>query len=163
MGISKGLLFKEFKYEDIIVLQNKVTDFGVEDVNLSAPLSKNIILKTPIMSAPMDTVTESSMAIAMALEGGIGVIHYNMPIEKQAEEAEKVKRFASGFVEEPIVASPDMSIEEIENIFQKFNIGHLPILENNRIVGIVTRKDIIKSLGLNIDEQQIISQNIKSI
>jgi IMP dehydrogenase len=145
MGISKGLLFKEFKYEDIIVLQNKLTDFGVEDVDLTAHLSKNIILKTPIMSAPMDTVTESNMAIAMALEGGIGVIHYNMSVERQAEEAEKVKRFESGFIEDPIAASPDMRIEEIAEIRKETHISTIPVTEDGnphgKLVGIMHKDD----------------------
>jgi IMP dehydrogenase len=145
MGISKGLLFKEFKYEDIIVLQNKLTDFGVEDVDLTTQLSKNITLKAPIMSAPMDTVTESNMAIAMALQGGIGVIHYNMSVERQAEEAKKVKRFESGFIEESIVASPDTSIEEIAKIRKETHISTIPVTydgnPHGKLAGIIHKDD----------------------
>lgn len=145
MGISKGLFFKEFKYEDIIVLQNKLTDFGVDDVNLTGQFSKHIALKAPIMSAPMDTVTESNMAIAMALQGGIGVIHYNMSVEKQAEEAKKVKRFESGFIEEPIVAFPDTDIEEIAKIRKETHVSTIPVTDDGKphgkLVGIIHKDD----------------------
>ncbi|MFA5084454.1 MAG: IMP dehydrogenase [Candidatus Paceibacterota bacterium] len=153
--ISNCLKFKEeFNYGDIVALQNRLTDFGVEDVDLTAKLSKNIDIKIPIISSPMDTVTKADMAIAMALQGGIGVIHYNMSPEKQAEEAEKVKRFNSGFIENPIVASPETLIREIAKIRNEKGISTIPITEDGKphgkLKGIITKNDYSMHLHSNM-------------
>jgi len=102
---------KEFWYKDITLIPNRLPDFERDEVDLTTNFTKNIILKTPFVSSPMDTVTEAKMAILAALFGGIGVIHYNFStIEEQIKEVEKVKRFQAGFVHNPVVLSPHDTI-----------------------------------------------------
>lgn len=138
---------KEFWYKDITLILNRLPDFERNEVDLTANFTKKIILKTPFVSSPMDTVTEAKMAILMALIGGIGVIHYNFPtINEQIEEVEKVKRFEAGFVYCPIVLSPQNTIKDIHDVNDKYGFFSVPITEdgtlNSKLVGIVTRRDI---------------------
>jgi IMP dehydrogenase len=124
------------------------------DVILSTNLTKNIQLQTPILSAAMDTVTESQMAITLAGEGGIGIIHKNMSIEEQAKQIRFVKKYESGIVNDPVTASPTMSIAEINMITKKYNISGVPIVDNNKLVGIVTNRDLrfVDNLDLKVSE-----------
>ncbi|CAE6944404.1 impdh, partial [Symbiodinium sp. CCMP2456] len=104
-----------YTYDDLICLPGHI-NFGVHDVALGSRFSKKIALRTPIVSSPMDTVTESNMAIAMALEGGIGVIHTNLPVETQAAEVARVKKFKAGFILEPRCVPPTMTLEELDKL-----------------------------------------------
>ncbi|MDB9716902.1 IMP dehydrogenase, partial [Methylophilaceae bacterium] len=113
-----------------------------KDVSLQTQLTKNISLNIPLVSAAMDTVTESNLAIALAEEGGLGVIHKNMTPERQAEHVSKVKRFESGVVNDPITVSPDMTVDEVIQITKKHKISGLPVIESGKIVGIVTNRDL---------------------
>lgn len=138
---------KEFWYKDITLIPNRLPDFERDEVDLTTNFTKNIILKTPFVSAPMDTVTEAEMAILVALMGGIGVIHYNFStIDEQIEEVEKVKRFQAGFVFSPVVLSPQNTIKDVYNINEKYGFFSTPITEdgtlNSKLVGIVTRRDV---------------------
>lgn len=138
---------KEFWYKDITLIPNRLPDFERDEVDLTTNFTKRIVLKTPFVSSPMDTVTESKMAILIALFGGIGVIHYNfLTIDEQIREAEKVKRFMAGFVFNPIVLSPKNKIKDVFNINEKFGFFSIPITEkgtlDSKLVGIVTRRDI---------------------
>jgi len=138
---------KEFWYKDITLVPNRLPDFERDEVDLTTHFTKRIILKTPFVSSPMDTVTESKMAILMALYGGIGVIHYNFStIDEQIEEAKKVKRFMAGFVFNPIVLFPKNIIRDVFNVNEKFGFFSVPITEdgtlNSKLVGIVTHRDI---------------------
>ncbi len=95
------------------------------------------------MSAGMDTVTESKMAIAMAREGGIGIIHKNMSIEEQAKEVDRVKRQENGVITDPIFLSPDHTIQDAENLMSQYRISGVPITDDGKLVGIITNRDII--------------------
>jgi len=136
-NIKDGLTF-----DDVLVLPAK-SDVIPAKVDVSTYLSRNIMLCIPIVSAAMDTVTESKMAITLAQQGGIGIIHRNMSIERQAEEVDKVKRHESGMIVDPITMRPHNKIFEAKEIMKKHKISGLPITDdNNRLVGILTNRDI---------------------
>merc|ERR1719217_620481 len=120
-------------------------DFTVNEVLLETHFTKNIRLKTPVVSSPMDTVTESQMAIGMALQGGIGIIHTNMGIEEQVAEVTKVKKFRSGFIVDPVCVSPQTTVAELERIQQRCGFSAFPVTEDGKmgtkLMGIVTKRD----------------------
>jgi len=132
-------------YDDFIVLPGHI-DFAASDVDLSTYVTRRIPLKTPIVSSPMDTVTESRMAIGLALLGGIGILHYNNSPEDQVDEVRKVKRFENGFITDPVVLGPDDTIAAVDEIHAKHGFSGIPITEdgtrNGRLIGIVTNRDI---------------------
>lgn len=129
---------------DDVLLVPQYSEVLPRDVDLRTRLSKNIELNIPIVSAAMDTVTESAMAIALALEGGIGIIHKNMSIEKQANEIEKVKRFEGGIIQNPVKVKPDDTIKHVEYLMGKYQISGLPVVnDDEKLVGIITRRDIL--------------------
>jgi IMP dehydrogenase len=132
-------------YDDLILLPGHI-DFGVDDVVLETRVSRNIALKAPIVSSPMDTVTESTMAIYLALLGGIGVIHYNNSIEEQVSEVQRVKRFENGFITDPICLAPSATIADVDAIKDRFGFSSIPVTEDgalgSRVVGLVTNRDI---------------------
>ena len=128
-------------FDDVLLVTDHSTVLP-KDVSLQTQLTKNISLNIPLVSAAMDTVTESNLAIALAEEGGLGVIHKNMTPERQAEQVSKVKRFESGVVNDPITVSPDMTVDEVIQITKKHKISGLPVIENGKIVGIVTNRDL---------------------
>ena len=147
-GFSAKELFTQttgWAYNDFIILPGYI-DFNPEDVSLESRLTKNITIKVPMVSSPMDTVTEAEMAIGLALLGGIGIIHYNNPIEKQVEEVKKVKRYENGFITNPMVLSPENTIEDIYSIKAHYGFSGIPITEDghlgSKLVGIVTNRDI---------------------
>ena len=145
---EEGLAF------DDVLLVPQYSEILPTDVILSTNLTKNIQLQTPILSAAMDTVTESQMAITLAGEGGIGIIHKNMSVEEQAKQIRFVKKYESGIVNDPVTASPTMSIAEINMITKKYNISGVPIVDNNKLVGIVTNRDLrfVDNLDLKVSE-----------
>jgi IMP dehydrogenase len=112
------------------------------DIDVSTRLTDRITLNIPLVSAAMDTVTESRTAIAMAQEGGIGIIHRNLPVSTQAAEVEKVKKFESGMISDPITVAPDQKISEAREIMQKYRISGLPVTKRGRLVGILTNRDL---------------------
>ena len=112
------------------------------DVSLATRLTRGITLNIPLVSAAMDTVTEARLAIAIAQEGGLGVIHKNMPPARQAAEVAKVKRFESGVVKDPITISPTMTVRDVLALTRKHRISGLPVVEGGRVVGIVTNRDL---------------------
>ena len=138
-----------YTYNDLILLPNHI-DFSIQDINLNTKITKNISLKIPIISSPMDTVTESRMAIAMALQGGIGFVHYNCSIDEQVNIVKKVKRFENGFITDPIVLNPKHNISYVLDIKNKMNFCGFPVTEDgklgSKLIGILTRRDI-ESIG----------------
>src|SRR5437762_5683325 len=112
------------------------------DVSLKTRLTRSIALNIPLVSAAMDTVTEGRLAIAIAQEGGLGVIHKNMSPAKQAAEVAKVKRFESGVVKDPITIPPTMSVREVVELTRRHRFSGLPVLDGKRVVGIVTNRDL---------------------
>jgi IMP dehydrogenase len=134
-----------YAYNDFIILPGFI-DFAPDDVSLETNLTRNIKLKSPLVSSPMDTVTESEMAIALALWGGIGIVHYNNTIEQQADLVSRVKRYENGFINKPMVLSPQHKISDIDMIKARYNFSGIPITENgklnSKLVGIVTNRDI---------------------
>ena len=145
--LHKDLINKEFWYKDITLIPNRLPDFERDEVDLTTHFTKKIILKTPFVSSPMDTVTGAEMAILMALYGGIGVIHYNFPtIDEQIEEVKKVKRFEVGFVCNPLVLSPQNTIKDVYGINDKYGFFSVPITEdgtlNSKLLGIVIHRDV---------------------
>ena len=142
------LIEQALTFDDILLVPAHSTVLPKE-VSLTTQLTQNITLNIPLLSAAMDTVTESELAIAMAEEGGIGIIHKNMNPQHQAEHVLKVKRFESGVVSNPIVIDPNMSVQEVINLTKKHKISGLPVIENNKVVGIVTNRDLRFEENLN--------------
>ncbi|HPI38226.1 MAG TPA: IMP dehydrogenase, partial [Ignavibacteriaceae bacterium] len=135
--IEEGLTF-----DDVLLIPSKSSVLPRE-VDISTYLTREIKLNIPLISAAMDTVTESSMAIAIAREGGIGFLHKNMSIEQQCDEVDKVKRSESGMILSPVTLQPDQTIGDAINLMKKFSISGIPIVDkNNYLVGILTNRDL---------------------
>ena len=127
---------------DDVLLVPSYSNVIPNQVDVSTHLTKKIRLNIPMMSAGMDTVTEDRMAIAMARQGGIGVIHKNMSIQEQADQVDKVKRSENGVITDPFFLSPDHSLQEAEDLMRKFRISGVPITEGRKLVGIITNRDL---------------------
>ena len=112
------------------------------DVELKTQLTRTITLNIPLLSAAMDTVTEARLAIAIAQEGGIGIIHKNMTIEQQAREVLRVKKYESGVIKDPITVSPDVTVREVIELTRSKNISGVPVVNGEELVGIVTSRDL---------------------
>jgi IMP dehydrogenase len=136
-------------FDDVLLLPAHSTVLP-RDVSLSSQLTRAIELKIPLLSAAMDTVTESRLAITLAQEGGIGIIHKNMTIEQQAAEVQQVKKFESGVIKEPITVSPDTSIREVIDLTRANNISGVPVVDGEDLVGIVTSRD--RRFETNLDK-----------
>ena len=135
------LVEKALTFDDVLLLPAHSVILP-RNVNLTTRLTREISLNIPLVSAAMDTVTEARLAIALAQEGGIGIIHKNMPSESQAAHVANVKRFESGVVKDPITIPPDMTVREVLNLIHKFKISGLPVVEGSKVVGIVTNRDL---------------------
>ena len=135
------VLQKALTFDDVLLVPAHSTVLP-RDVSLTTRLTKNITLNIPLLSAAMDTVTEARLAIAMAQEGGIGIVHKNMPPKAQAAEVAKVKRFESGVVKDPITISPDMTVRNVLALIRQHRISGLPVVDGTKVVGIVTNRDL---------------------
>ncbi|MBK6417692.1 MAG: IMP dehydrogenase [Ignavibacteria bacterium] len=143
--LSEGITF------DDVLLVPRYSETLPRDADTSAFLTRNIKLRIPIISAAMDTVTESSMSIALAREGGLGIIHKNMSIERQAEEVDRVKRSESGMIRKPITMRRENTVRDAQDLMAKYKVSGFPVIDSeNRLVGIVTNRDM--RFALNSDE-----------
>ncbi|MGB5689622.1 MAG: IMP dehydrogenase, partial [Woeseiaceae bacterium] len=133
---------KEALTFDDVLLQPGYSEVLPREVDLSTSVTRDIRLSIPLLSAAMDTVTESRLAIALAQEGGLGVIHKNMSIEEQAHQVLQVKKFESGMVRNPITVSPNMTIREVIELTRSLGISGVPVVDGNETVGIVTHRDL---------------------
>lgn len=142
MSISKKIIARGFTYDDVLLVP-AYSEVLPREVSIETNFTKNIKLNVPIISAAMDTVTESQMAIAMAREGGIGVLHKNMSITKQADEVRKVKRSESGMILDPITATQNQTVGQIREIMATYGIGGIPVVDQEKkLIGIVTNRDL---------------------
>ena len=141
-------------FDDVLLLPD-YSEVLPQDTDLSTKLTRDVDLKIPVVSAAMDTVTESKMSIALAELGGIGIIHKNMPIHDQAKEVTLVKKFESGIVREPITISSEKRVGELVKLTQELKISGMPVVDNDNLVGIVTSRDF-----RNVQNQDEIVANI---
>ncbi len=139
---SKKEIREALTFDDVLLVP-AASDVQPLDVNISTRLTKQITLNIPLLSAAMDTVTEARMAIALAREGGLGIIHRNLSVGGQVEEVRKVKRYESGMVVNPITISPDATLAEAFDLMRKYGISGIPVVEQNRkLAGILTNRDV---------------------
>lgn len=149
MKIDDKILYEGITFDDVLLLPAQSSVLPRE-TDISARLTNEIMLNIPFLSAAMDTVTESAMAIAMAAQGGIGIIHKNLTVEQQAEEVDKVKRSESGMIHNPITLGPEATIYEAEQLMGKYRISGIPIVDsNNKLIGILTNRDLRFEYNLN--------------
>ncbi len=137
----KKTMRKTYTFDDVL-LEPQYSQVLPAKVNLETRITPHLCLKIPILSSAMDTVTESDMAIAMAREGGLGIIHKNLSIEKQATEVSRVKRAESGLITNPHTLSPNDTLAKVQRLREEHRIGGFPVVENGRLVGILTSRDI---------------------
>ena len=137
----KKIVGEAITYDDVLLIPRKSSVLP-RDVDVSTRLSRSITLNIPLLSAAMDTVTESQMAIALAREGGIGIIHKNMSIAAQADEVDKVKRSESGMILDPITLTADKTVGDVLDLMAKFSISGIPIVRDEKLVGILTNRDL---------------------
>lgn len=154
MGLFK--IQKALTFDDVLLVP-KHSLILPRDVSLKTQLTRNISLNIPLLSAAMDTVTEARLAIAMAQEGGIGIIHKNMTIEAQASEVKRVKKFESGMVKDPITVNPNMTVAELLVITEKYNFSGVPVVEGDNLVGIVTSRDIRFETNLSLPVKDVMT------
>ena len=134
--IGEGITF------DDVLLVPQYSEVTPNMIDLQTHLTKKIVLNIPMMSAAMDTVTEHEMAIAMARQGGIGIVHKNMSVERQAEEVDKVKRSENGVITDPFSLTPEHTLQDAEELMHKFRISGVPITEDGKLAGIITNRDL---------------------
>jgi len=137
-----------YTFDDVLLVPNK-SDVLPKEVDVRTRLTRKISLDIPILSAAMDTVTEAQMAIALAREGGIGIVHKNLSIENQANEIDRVKRSESGMILNPITLSPDRKISEAMELMARYHISGIPIVDGQKLIGILTNRDLRFETDLN--------------
>ena len=144
--------------ESCLLYTSQYSEVTPNMVDLTTHLTKKIKLNIPMMSAGMDTVTEYRMAIAMARQGGIGIIHKNMTIEQQADEVDKVKRSENGVITDPFYLTPEHTLKDANDLMAKFRISGVPIVVGRKLVGIITNRD----LKFETDENKLIKESMTS-
>lgn len=141
MAINNKFVKEGLTFDDVLLIPGR-SEVLPNQVDLTTNLTKSIKLNIPLMSAAMDTVTEARLAIAIAREGGIGIIHKNMSIEEQATQVDKVKRSEHGVIVDPFFLSPDHLLSDANELMRKYRISGVPITVNGKLVGIITNRDI---------------------
>ena len=159
-GVS-SLIFgqKGYTYEDVILLPSGYIDFDKNDINLDSHFSRNIKLHTPIVSSPMDTVTGEKMAIHMALNGGLGIIHCNNTPEEQSKMVKKVKRFTNGLISDPITVEPGDSIQDVLDMIAKndYTYSNYPVVKNDILCGLLSKRDIDLARKISLQDHKPLS------
>ncbi len=154
----RDLNFKEALTFDDVLLQPAKSEVVPGEVDISTKLTRKIPLNIPLLSAAMDTVTDSRMAIGLAQQGGLGVIHKNLSVEAQADEVDRVKRSESGMIVNPITMSPDQRIHEAMQVMKKYRISGVPITEHGRLVGILTNRDLRFETRLDLKISELMTK-----
>jgi IMP dehydrogenase len=158
LNASEKFVKEGLTFDDVLLIPAK-SDILPKEINISTKLTKKIKLNTPFMSAAMDTVTEAKMAIAMAREGGIGVIHKNMTIEQQTNEVDRVKRSENGVIVNPFFLSPEHLVSDANELMGKYRISGVPICENGKLVGILTNRDLRFLTEYNIKIKTVMTKD----
>ncbi len=153
---TKKILGEAITYDDVLLVPAQSSVLPRE-TDVRTRLTQRIELMIPVVSAAMDTVTESAMAIALAREGGIGVLHKNMTIPRQAEEVDKVKRSESGMIRDPITLSPQRTVREALDLMKKYSISGIPIVEDERLVGILTNRDLRFEPNMDLEVSKVMT------
>lgn len=143
-------------FDDVLLVPD-YSEVLPKEVSLKTQLTKSISLNIPLLSAAMDTVTESRLAIAMAQQGGIGIIHKNLTIEEQAAEVRKVKKFENGIISDPVTVTPDMTLAELRHMFSTFEISSAPVIDAGKVMGIITNRDIRFHDNLSIRIKEVMT------
>nr|MBP8975350.1 IMP dehydrogenase [Bacteroidota bacterium] len=154
--VKNKILGEAITYDDVLLVPAKSTVLPRE-TNVTTKLTRNIVLNIPLVSAAMDTITESEMAVAMAREGGIGIIHKNLSIERQAEEVDRVKRSESGMIQNPITLSPNHTVGDALEVMRKYSISGIPIVDQEKLVGILTNRDLRFEPNLNLPVSNVMT------
>lgn len=145
-------------FDDVLLVPQEAAILP-QDTEVRTRLTREIFMNIPLVSAAMDTVTEARTAITMAQEGGIGVIHRNLPVLRQVQEVEKVKKYESGMIVNPVTMHPDQPIAEAVEVMQKWNISGLPIVEDDRLVGILTHRDLRFEKRLHLKIREVMTKD----
>ena len=163
-GSSSGLrvIARALTFDDVLLIP-AYSEILPRETSLRTRLTRNIMLNIPLVSAAMDTVTEARLAIAMAQEGGIGIVHKNLSPEAQANEVARVKRFESGIVSDPITVPPTMSVRDVVALTQHYRISGLPVIDDGRVVGIVTNRDLRFEQRLDIPVRDIMTPRARLV
>ena len=153
-----ALILKESLTFDDVLLVPKHSMVHPEEVSVVSRLTAEIVLKVPLLTSGMDTVTESAMAIAIARQGGLGVIHKNLSLKKQAEEVDRVKRSESGMIRDPITLSPEKSLREAHQLMNRFSVSGIPIIRGDGfLLGIITNRDLQFESDLDREIRQVMT------
>ncbi|MFQ5602529.1 MAG: IMP dehydrogenase [bacterium] len=156
--MNEKIIGESYTFDDVLLLP-AYSEILPKETDTRCWLTKNIQLNVPLVAAAMDTVTESELAIALAREGGIGIIHKNMSIEKQAEEVDRVKRSESGMIYDPITLTADRRIAEALELMHRFKISGIPIVEGKKLVGILTNRDLRFEDNIELEITQVMTKD----
>src|SRR6266849_574946 len=151
--IPEGLTF-----DDVLLVPSR-SDILPANADTRTFVTRNIALNIPIVSAAMDTVTESHLAIALAQQGGIGIIHRNMPIERQAEEVDRVKRSESGMIVDPVTVDPEQKLADALEVMKRYRISGVPVTKEGKLVGILTNRDLRFETRYDLPIQDVMTKD----